>query len=96
MKVPIVSTGGYVQSEQDRLKIEVERLQQQSDDQLRAEKELAAELERLGALGRAWAEAEDRWFEVSDARPYDAEAAARAALARRAAADTLRAALAEL
>jgi predicted nucleic acid-binding Zn-ribbon protein len=76
-----------------KARTEVERLRhvEQVLEAQYVEKE--AEVERLRGLGRAWTEAEDRWFEVSDARPYEAEAAARAALARRAAADALRNAL---
>jgi hypothetical protein len=87
------------------LRAEVERLRARNDELERRQKmrieamldgvDPWAEVERLRALGKAWTEAEDRWFEASDARPYDAEVAARAALARRAAADALRNALTE-
>jgi len=87
--------GLQLAAEIESLQLALDGCQQLHGLRAEAERIKQAEVERLRVLGRAWAEAEDRWFEVSDARPYGAEAAAQAALTRRVAADALRAALAE-
>jgi len=97
---------GHQLDEIDRLRAENERLREELNEAtkstggwreyvMRQKADAEAEVERLWALGRAWTDAEDRWFEAANARPYDAEAAARTSLERRAAADNLRNALAE-
>ena len=56
---------------------------------------LTAERDRLRAETRAWLDAEDVWFQVANARPYDPNAAAQAAEVKRKARDRVREVLAQ-
>ena len=74
---------------------ELARLREERDAYKWAAEGQKNELARLRELIAIWDAKSRVWFEASDARPYDAEAAARATWDRRKAEDALRNALKE-